>query len=48
LKLFFAHYETWLLVPAVILIIAAHFTNYRACRVHNHAHSEDCDHRSIN
>ena len=44
LKLFFIHYETWLLVPAVALIVSAHFLNYRLCRVHNHAHSDDCDH----
>lgn len=44
LKQFFIHYENWLLVPAVLLIITAHFTNYRFCRVHNHAHSDDCDH----
>ncbi len=44
LKQFFISYETWLLVPAVILIISAHFFNYRFCRVHNHAHSDDCNH----
>lgn len=44
LKLFFDHYATWLLIPAVILIVTAHILNYRNCRVHNHAHKEDCDH----
>ena len=44
LKLFFIHYETWLLIPAVILIVVAHLINYRSCRVHNHAHKEDCNH----
>lgn len=44
LKQFFIHYHTWLLIPAVILIVAAHLINYRSCRVHNHAHREDCDH----
>ena len=43
-KLFFVHYDTWLLIPAVILIVTAHFTNYRKCRVHHHAHADDCDH----
>jgi MerC mercury resistance protein len=43
-KLFFIVYETWLLVPAVILIISAHILNFRFCRVHNHAHADDCDH----
>ncbi len=44
LKQFFILYETWLLVPAVILIITAHLLNYRSCRVHKHAHAVDCDH----
>lgn len=44
LKEFFIGYETWLLIPAVSLIIIAHVINYRSCRVHNHAHSDDCDH----
>lgn len=44
LKQFFIEYEGWLLIPAVILIIAAHLLNYRNCRVHAHAHSDDCDH----
>lgn len=43
-KEFFVHYHGWLLIPAVILIIAAHLLNYRSCRVHNHAHADDCDH----
>lgn len=44
LKEFYIHYATWMLVPAVILIIFAHLLNYKSCRVHNHAHSDDCDH----
>lgn len=44
LKLFFIHYENWLLLPAVVLIVLAHFLNYRFCRVHDHAHADDCDH----
>jgi len=44
LKQFFADYEIWLLVPAVILIVTAHVINYKSCRVHNHAHSDDCIH----
>ena len=44
IKLFFSHYDTWLLVPAVICIISAHVINYQSCRVHDHAHEGDCDH----
>src|SRR5687767_13993960 len=44
LKQFYVHYATWLLVPAVLLIVLAHILNYRSCRVHAHAHAEDCNH----
>jgi hypothetical protein len=44
LKQFFVNYETWLLIPAVLFIVTAHFFNFRFCQVHNHAHSEDCSH----
>ena len=44
LKQFFVRYETWLLIPAVTLIVSAHFFNFRFCRIHNHAHSDDCNH----
>lgn len=37
-------YQLWFLPIAVIFIISAHLMNYRSCRVHNHAHAEDCDH----
>lgn len=36
--------QIWFLIPAVLLIVTAHFTNYKSCRVHNHAHSDDCNH----
>lgn len=44
LKQFFLHYEVWLLIPGVLLIIMAHILNYKSCRVHDHAHADDCDH----
>jgi hypothetical protein len=44
MKQLFHTYEIWLLVPGVLLIITAHILNYRSCRVHNHAHTDDCDH----
>jgi hypothetical protein len=43
-KVFFVEYERWLLIPAVGGIVAAHILNYKSCRVHNHAHADDCDH----
>jgi hypothetical protein len=36
--------QLWLLPLAVIMIISAHLINYRSCRVHNHAHADDCAH----
>lgn len=44
LKQFFHHHQLWLLIPAVLLIVTAHLRNYSSCRVHNHAHSDDCNH----
>ncbi len=43
-KEFIIEYETWLLIPAVLFIITAHLLNFRFCRVHAHAHADDCDH----
>ena len=44
LKQVFAVYHYWLLIPAVLLIVYSHIINYRSCRVHNHAHADDCTH----
>ncbi|MBA4139194.1 MAG: MerC domain-containing protein [Segetibacter sp.] len=44
LKLFFIEYENWLLIPAITGIITAHLINYRLCRIHDHAHADDCAH----
>src|SRR6478735_3130891 len=42
LKGIFLSYEIVLLVPAVLLILAGHFLNYRFCRKADHCHSTDC------
>ncbi len=44
LKLFFVEYENWLLIPAITGIVSAHLINYRLCRIHDHAHADDCAH----
>ena len=44
LKQVFHQHQLWLLIPAVILIVSAHVYNFRSCRVHDHAHAEDCRH----
>lgn len=44
LKVSMQEWELWLLYPAVICIIVAHALNYKLCRHHNHAHTDDCNH----
>ncbi len=44
LKQIFLEYHLLLLAPAVVLIVLGHVLNYRFCRVHNHAHQDDCNH----
>jgi hypothetical protein len=43
-KVSFHKWRYWLLVPSVLLIVSAHYINFRLCRIHNHAHSDDCVH----
>ncbi|TAL50407.1 MAG: MerC domain-containing protein [Chitinophagaceae bacterium] len=44
LKLFVIQYEYWLLAPAVVFIVTAHFLNWRFCRIAKHCHASDCSH----
>lgn len=37
-------WEVWFLIPAVILIVSGHVLNFKSCRVHNHAHQNECNH----
>lgn len=46
-KMHWHEWRIWLLVPAVICIVTAHFLNFRLCRHHDHAHADDCDHQNI-
>lgn len=43
-KVIWHQYQLWLLFPAVSCIVAGHWLNFKFCRVHNHAHSDDCNH----
>jgi MerC mercury resistance protein len=43
-RMVFIEIELYLLFPAAILIVYAHINNHTRCRVHNHAHADDCDH----
>jgi hypothetical protein len=38
--------EMWLLIPAVIAIVSAHYYNFLYCKKANHCHTDDCDHGS--
>lgn len=42
-KVSFHPWRHLLLVPSVLFIITAHVLNFRMCRKHNHAHSDDCN-----
>lgn len=44
LKQMIHEYHNIILIPAVILIVAAHWLNYRFCNKHNHACGSDCVH----
>ena len=43
-RMVFREIELYLLFPAAILIVYAHINNHTRCRIHNHAHADDCDH----
>ena len=44
LKQIFHAQQLWFLVPAMLLIITAHYLNYRDCRKAAHCHTDDCNH----
>lgn len=37
-------WQLWLLIPAVVLIVGAHYINYRLCKRAQHCHTNDCEH----
>ena len=37
----------WLVLPAAVCIITAHYLNYNYCKKSNHCHSDDCNHEHI-
>jgi hypothetical protein len=44
LKQVFHTSQIWFLIPGMLLIITAHYVNYRDCRKAAHCHTEDCNH----
>jgi hypothetical protein len=37
-------YQLWFLIPAVTLIVFAHYRNFRLCRKADQCHTSDCNH----
>lgn len=44
LKQYYHQHFLTFLIPAVILIVSAHWLNYTACKKANHCHKDDCSH----
>jgi len=44
LKQIFHDVHLYLLIPAILLVVGAHYVNFKLCRKHNHAHEDDCAH----
>lgn len=44
MKQIFHQQQIWFLIPAVALIVSAHYINYRKCRMADHCHTDDCNH----
>jgi hypothetical protein len=44
LKQFFHQYQVWFLLPAVVMIISAHYINYRQCKLTAHCHTDHFSH----
>lgn len=36
--------QFWLLPPAVVLIVTAHYLNFKSCKKAGHCHVDDCSH----
>ncbi|MEO6316763.1 MAG: MerC domain-containing protein [Chitinophagaceae bacterium] len=36
--------HVWLLIPAVVAIVSAHYLNYRLSKTHRHVHGKACHH----
>jgi uncharacterized membrane protein YoaK (UPF0700 family) len=37
-------HQTWMVIPALILIVSAHYYNYKLCQKAKHCHANDCNH----
>ncbi len=34
----------WMVIPALVLIVSAHYFNYKLCQKASHCHDTDCNH----
>lgn len=39
-----AEHKTWMVIPALLLIITAHYLNFFFCQKARHCHADDCNH----
>jgi hypothetical protein len=39
-----SHSVLFFILPGIILILTAHYLNFRFCRIAKHCHSSDCNH----
>ena len=37
-------HHTWMVLPALLLIVSAHYANYKYCQKAKHCHADDCNH----
>jgi hypothetical protein len=44
LKELLPHHQTWMVIPALALIVSAHYINYKLCQKAKHCHADDCAH----
>jgi len=44
LKEVLPNHQVWMVIPALLFIISAHFYNYWFCQKAKHCHADDCDH----
>lgn len=44
LKEILPNHQTWMVIPALVFIVSAHYYNYRLCQKARHCHADDCAH----
>ena len=37
-------HQTWMVFPALLLIVSAHYSNYKYCQKAKDCHADDCNH----